>query len=102
MSNPLLFIGPIISDPSELMAKIGSFIPLTAPAVWIMRLSFLEEWPWLEISIRTAILFAAIWLTMKAAGIVFKVGILMYGKMPHRRKFGSGCGYKICGACVPN
>lgn len=77
---PLLFIGPIISDPSGIIARIGSFIPLTAPAVWIMRLSLVEEWPWLEIGISTAILLAAIWLMMKAAGKVFKTGILMYGK----------------------
>lgn len=77
---PLIFIGPIIGDPSGLIAKIGSFIPLTAPAVWIMRLSLLEEWPWIEIGISLVILVVAIWLTMKAAGKVFKIGILMYGK----------------------
>lgn len=77
---PLIFIGPIIGDPSGIIAKIGSFIPFTAPAVWIMRLSLLEEWPWIEIGISLVVLFAAIWLVMKAAGKIFKIGILMYGK----------------------
>ncbi|MBW8350663.1 ABC transporter permease [Bacillus sp. IITD106] len=77
---PLIFIGPIISDPSGIIAKIGSFFPLTSPAVWIIRLSMLDEWPWIEIVIAIAILFVTIWFMMKAAGKIFKIGILMYGK----------------------
>ncbi|RST76070.1 ABC transporter permease [Siminovitchia acidinfaciens] len=77
---PLIFIGPILADPSGIIAKIGSFIPITSPAVWIMRLSILDDWPWIEIVISLFILFATIWLMMKAAGKVFKIGILMYGK----------------------
>lgn len=77
---PLIFIGPLISDPSGLVAKIGSFFPLTSPAVLIIRLTMLEEWPWIEIIIALAILFVSIWFFMKAAGKIFKVGILMYGK----------------------
>ncbi|MBD8003719.1 ABC transporter permease [Bacillus norwichensis] len=77
---PLIFIGPIIADPSGVIAKIGSFFPITSPAVWIIRLSMLDEWPWVEIVIALVILFATIWLMMKAAGKVFKIGILMYGK----------------------
>ncbi|MBS4219812.1 ABC transporter permease [Bacillus sp. FJAT-49711] len=77
---PLIFIGPIIGDPSGIIAKVGSFFPLTSPAVWIIRLSMLEEWPWIEIVIALAILFVTIWFMMKAAGKVFKIGILMYGK----------------------
>lgn len=77
---PLIFIGPLMSDPSGLVAKIGSFFPLTSPAVLIIRLSMLEEWPWIEIIISVAILFISIWLIMKAAGKIFKIAILMYGK----------------------
>ncbi|GEN84463.1 sodium transporter [Sporosarcina luteola] len=77
---PLIFIAPIIGDPSGIIAKVFSFIPFTSPAVWMMRLSLLEEWPWVEIGISAVILFATIWLMMKAAGKVFKIGILMYGK----------------------
>lgn len=77
---PLIFIGPIMADPSGIIAKVGSFFPITSPAVWIIRLSMLDEWPWIEIIIALIILFVAIWLMMKAAGKVFKIGILMYGK----------------------
>lgn len=77
---PFIFIGPVISDPSGLFAKIGTFFPFTTPGVLILRLSLLEEWPWLEIGIALLILIVTIWIAMKMAGKVFKVGILMYGK----------------------
>lgn len=77
---PGIFIAPILSDPSGLIAKIGSFIPITAPAVWLMRLSMLEEWPWIELSIAVVILLLSIWLFMKLAGKIFNIGIMMYGK----------------------
>ncbi|MEK3889173.1 ABC transporter permease [Bacillus sp. FSL K6-3431] len=77
---PFLFIGPIMSDPSGLIAKIGSFIPITSPAILLLRLSMLEEWPWTEIIIALVILVISIWLFMKLAGKIFKMGILMYGK----------------------
>lgn len=77
---PAIFIGPILSDPSGLIAKIGSFIPITAPAVWLVRLSVLEEWPWIELSIAIVVLIISIWLFMKLAGKIFNMGIMMYGK----------------------
>ncbi|MEC5424106.1 ABC transporter permease [Virgibacillus sp. C22-A2] len=77
---PFVFIGPVFSDPSGLMAQIGTYIPFTAPGVLIMRLAVLEEWPWMEIAISLAILVVSVWIFMKLAGKIFKVGILMYGK----------------------
>ncbi|QOY38584.1 ABC transporter permease [Anaerobacillus isosaccharinicus] len=77
---PFIFIGPVFSDPSGLMAQIGTYIPFTTPGVLILRLSLLEEWPWVEIIIALAILAISAWLFMKLAGKIFKVGILMYGK----------------------
>ena len=78
--SPFLFIGPVISDPSGFWAQLGSYIPFTSPGVLILRLSLLEEWPWVEIAIATAILAVSVWIFMKLAGKIFKTGILMYGK----------------------
>ncbi|WP_211653277.1 ABC transporter permease [Planococcus alpniumensis] len=78
--SPFLFIGPVFNDPSGIWAQIGSYIPFTAPGVLIMRLSLLEQWPWVEIVIATAILAISVWVFMKLAGKIFKIGILMYGK----------------------
>ncbi|RLL42792.1 ABC transporter permease [Oceanobacillus piezotolerans] len=77
---PFVFIGPVLSDPSGLWAQIGTYLPFTSPGVLLLRLTILEEWPWLEIIISLVILVASIWLFMKLAGKIFKVGILMYGK----------------------
>jgi len=77
---PFIFIGPIIGDPSGLFAQIGTYIPFTSPGVLILRLSIMPEWPWMEIIIALAILIVSIWIFMKLAGKIFKVGILMYGK----------------------
>lgn len=77
---PIMFIGPIVSNPSGLVAQIGSYIPFTSPAILIMRLTMLDTWPWVEIAIGSGILILSVWLFMKLAGKVFQVGILMYGK----------------------
>ncbi|RNF40382.1 ABC transporter permease [Planococcus salinus] len=78
--SPFLFIGPVFSDPSGFVAQLGSYIPFTSPGVLIMRLSLLEEWPWVEIGVAIAILAVSVWIFMKLAGKIFKTGILMYGK----------------------
>ncbi|XCS09919.1 ABC transporter permease [Aeribacillus pallidus] len=75
-----VFVGPVLTDPSGLWAQIGTYLPFTSPAVLILRLSILEEWPWAEIVISLAILIISVWIFMKLAGKIFKVGILMYGK----------------------
>jgi len=78
--SPFLFIGPVFSDPSGFWAQLGSYIPFTSPGVLILRLSLLEEWPWVEIIIAIGILAISVWVFMKLAGKIFKIGILMYGK----------------------
>lgn len=77
---PFLFIGPVISDPSGVMAQIGSYIPFTAPGVLLIRLPMLDTWPWIEIIISLVIIIISTGLFIKLAGKIFKVGILMYGK----------------------
>lgn len=77
---PFVLIGPIITDPHGLVAKVGSYIPITSPTVMIMRLSMIEDWSWMEIGISAAILVISVWLFMKLAGKIFKTGILLYGK----------------------
>ncbi|QHS23690.1 ABC transporter permease [Virgibacillus sp. MSP4-1] len=77
---PAIFIGPIMSDPSGIIAQVGTYFPITSPGVLLVRLAMLEEWPWIEIIIAIAILIVSIWVFMKLAGKIFKTGILMYGK----------------------
>lgn len=75
-----LFIGPVISDPSGLIAQIGTYIPFTAPGVLLLRLAILDVWPWVEIIISLVVILISTGLFIKLAGKIFQVGILMYGK----------------------
>lgn len=77
---PAVLVGPVLSDPSGMIAVIGSYFPITSPTILLIRLSVLDEWPWLEIIISLSILVVSIWLFMKLAGKIFKTGILLYGK----------------------
>ena len=77
---PFVFVQPVLADPEGIVAQIGSYYPLTAPGILIMRLSMLENWPWMEIIISLVILLGTIWLLMKVAGKIFRTGMLMYGK----------------------
>jgi len=77
---PFIFMGPVLSNPEGIVAQIGTYIPFSAPGVLIMRLIMLDEWPWPQIIISLAILLVSIWVFMKLAGKIFKVGIMMYGK----------------------
>ena len=77
---PFVLVGPILHNPTGLVAQIGSYIPFTSPGILIIRLSMLEEWPWIEVVVAIAILLVSVWLFMKLAGKIFKTGILLYGK----------------------
>ncbi|SET19172.1 ABC-2 type transport system permease protein [Salinibacillus kushneri] len=77
---PAIFFGPIMSDPSGIVAQIGTFFPITTPGVLLIRLALLETWPWVEIIIAIVVLIVSIWVFMKLAGKIFKTGILLYGK----------------------
>lgn len=77
---PFIFIAPVISDPSGLIAQIGSYIPFTAPGILLARLAMLDNWPWIEIIISLSIILVSVALFVKLAGKIFQVGILMYGK----------------------
>ncbi|GLO67772.1 ABC transporter permease [Oceanobacillus kimchii] len=77
---PFILAGPVISDPNGIVATVSTYIPFTSPGVLLLRLTFLEEWPWIEIIIALAILIVSIIIFMKLAGKIFQVGILMYGK----------------------
>src|SRR5690625_151129 len=77
---PFILLGPVLSDPAGTVAKVGSYIPFTSPGIFIIRLSTIEEWPWMDIIIGIVILIISVWIFMKLAGKIFRTGILMYGK----------------------
>ena len=70
-----------LGQPDTLLMRILSIVPPTSPVVLTLRL-LLSEVAWWEIVLALALLAAATWLLRRAAGKVFALGILMYGKEP--------------------
>lgn len=77
---PMFFIGAIITNPNGILAKVGTYFPLTTPGVMLFRLAFLSRIPVLDVLVSSAILLISTWLVIRLAGKIFRTGILMTGK----------------------
>lgn len=77
---PLFFIGAIITNPNGVVAKVGTYFPLTTPGVMLFRLAFLSRIPVLDVIISSTVLLVTTWLIIRLAGKIFRTGILMIGK----------------------
>jgi ABC-2 type transport system permease protein len=81
MMLPVAIALPAIENPDSAIVHILSFIPFTIPTIMILRFN-IGPIPLWELLISTFIMIASIYLTVIAAGKVFRVGILSYGKRP--------------------
>ena len=77
---PVLFIQPVIVNPNGIVAAIGSYFPLTAAGVMLLRIALSTTMTWLDIVLPSFFLLLTLWLIIKLAGKIFRVGMLMYGK----------------------
>jgi len=77
---PLLFIQPVIVNPSGIVATFGSYFPLTAAGVMLLRLGISTTMTWLDVLLPSVFLLLTLWVVIKLAGKIFRVGMLMYGK----------------------
>lgn len=77
---PLFFIGAIVANPNGVVAKVGTFFPLTTPGVMLFRLAFLSRIPVVDVIVSSIVLLGTTWLVIKLAGKIFRTGILMIGK----------------------
>lgn len=77
---PLLAMVFIGQEPNGLVAKVMSFIPLFTPFAMMNRAGGPPAtWEYVATSV---LLVVTIWLVMKAAGKIFRVGVLMTGNPP--------------------
>lgn len=77
---PLIAMVFVTQEPNGLVAKVLSFIPLFTPFTMMNRAAGPPEtWEYVATSI---ILVATIWFAFKAAGKIFRVGVLMTGNPP--------------------
>lgn len=79
----IAFVG--MARPDALWMRILSILPPTSPILLTLRL-VLTEVSWFEVAMALALLVVACWLLRRAAGKVFGLGILMYGKEPNWRE----------------
>ena len=77
---PLIAMVFVTKEPNGMVAKVLSFIPLFTPFTMMNRSAGPPEtWEYVATSI---LLVVTIWLAFKAAGKVFRVGVLMTGNPP--------------------
>ena len=78
---PVYFMGLIMEHPENIVVKILTFIPFTAPLTVIVRLG-LSQIPIWELAVSIIILILTIWGCFVLATKLFRTYLLMYGKRP--------------------
>ncbi len=78
---PIAISASAIFNPDSLLVEILSFIPLTIPAIMLLKINVIDVPP-IEILSTIIIMIASIYITILAASKIFRIGILSYGKKP--------------------
>lgn len=79
---PLALWFPIMQSPNSAFAVALSFIPPVTPFVMVLRIWADPQLPFWQIVATQAVLWFSVLAAIWAAGKIFRVGILMYGKPP--------------------
>jgi ABC-2 type transport system permease protein len=83
--SSIIFMQPILLNPSSSMALTMSMLPFSAPLMMPLRMALIAV-PWYEIvgALVSVVLgcWAAIWVSAR----IYRVGLLMYGKRPSFRE----------------
>jgi len=79
---PLIFWLYLAEHPDAPLSVALSYVPPIIPFVMILRVCADPATPWWQVVSTLAWLWVCVWATMWAAGKVFRVGVLMYGKPP--------------------
>jgi ABC-type Na+ efflux pump permease subunit len=80
---PMILMMPIISNPSGRMATIMSFVPPISPFVMVLRMSSSQPPPVWQLWAALAIGIVTVYIALKMAAKIFRIGVLMYGKPPN-------------------
>ena len=77
---PLVSMFFVVQEPNGVVARVLSYIPLFTPFTMMNRAGGPPEiW---EYAITGVLLLGSVWFAFKAAGKVFRVGVLMTGNPP--------------------
>ena len=80
-ASPLFVMTFLMQQPNGTLARVMSYIPLTAPVTMMLRTSSAAVPAW-DIALSAAILAASLFFFVRLGGKLFRVGVLMYGKRP--------------------
>lgn len=78
---PIVLAVPAMQNPDSMLIKILTFIPLMTPAFMLLRIPIQMPETW-EILTTIGILVFSTLFCMWAAGKIFRIAILVYGKRP--------------------
>ncbi|MDQ2768434.1 MAG: ABC transporter permease [Gemmatimonadota bacterium] len=81
----IVFIQPILLDPTSTFSKVMSWLPFSAPMLMPLRMTLIQV-SWVELGGTLAGLLAGCVLATWFAARVYRVGMLMYGKRPSFRE----------------
>jgi ABC-2 type transport system permease protein len=78
---PMMLMGVIMQSPDGTLARVFSFIPLTAPVMMLIRTGMGKP-PWIDYLISYLSLLIGIYLAIRITAKIFRFASLMYGKRP--------------------
>jgi ABC-2 type transport system permease protein len=78
---PMVIAMPVMQNANSVWIKVLSFIPLLTPTLMVLRISVQMPALW-EILSTIALLFISSIVMMWAAGKIFRIAVLSYGKRP--------------------
>ncbi len=79
--SPLFFLTLLIQQPNGTLARVLSYIPLTAPVAMMLRISAARVPVW-DVALSAVLLTASLYFFVRLGGKLFRLGVLMYGKRP--------------------
>jgi len=78
---PMMLLTLIIRSPDSTLAVVLSLVPLFSPILMFMRVSVSNPPEW-QVGLSWVLMLASIWFSARAAGKLFRMGILMHGSAP--------------------
>src|SRR5919201_5161988 len=81
----IIFMQPILLNPSSTLAKTMSWLPFSAPLIMPLRMALIAI-PWYEIVGALLSVLLGCWLAIWISARIYRVGLLMYGKRPNVRE----------------
>lgn len=81
----LVFMQPILLNPSSTLARTMSWLPFSAPLMMPLRMALIAI-PWYEIVGALLSVAVGCWVAIWASARIYRVGLLMYGKRPNIRE----------------